>query len=204
MAKTAQPFLTPKAELSWVFITGEGTEDLNGNQKYKASLRFLKDSEEHKIIQDKIDKFWAENKPGTAKSMKSCGLTTEKVDGVETGYMLFTMQTATTFPDGKPKVISVHNAAGKKVSMGDKKIGNGSIGYLSGAIDIYTVPKTKQAGVTFYLNAIQLTKFVEFTGSTILATPEEGWTGEDEFADAAVAVDDNVAPIDLGDDDIPL
>ena len=43
-----------------------------------------------------------------------------------------------------------------------KKIGNGSRGRVGGVMAIYKHKAKK--GVTFYLNTVQLTKFVEFTG----------------------------------------
>ena len=66
------------------------------------------------------------------------------------------------------------------------KIGNGSEGCLAGIMKVYE-NKSKQgtligAGVTFFLNAIQIIKLVEYNEDDgfATATDEDGWTGEDD------------------------
>ena len=87
----------------------------------------------------------------------------------------------------------MYNAKGKLVEVGDLKIGNGSVGVISGAMDIYT-NKTKagqivDAGVTLYLDAIQIIKLNEYTQDPgFEAVDDEDawggdeWTGEEESA----------------------
>jgi len=183
MAKstTATKVISPYGELMHVFISGEGREDLNGNPRYSACIRLHEDSKELKEFQEKIDEFWEEHKPAKIANYKSCGIKRETVPNPDdpetrkdTENYLIQFWTSTTFPDGSKKVIDIYNAKGKKVTsqMQDKFIGNGSMGWLSGAMDIYQANK-KEAGVTLYLNAVQLKKFVEYTGSALLATPED-------------------------------
>lgn len=201
MAK-AQPIKTKQGSLAWVTFNGEGKENMSGRLKYQADLVVKVDSPADKHLKGAIDAYWAENKPaGFKKKAKSLGyrLETRKVldsEGNEqyndegevlkeaTGNRTFTFSTDTTYPSGDPKVISIFNARGSKVDLGEKKIGNGSEGNIGGAMGVYTV-RSKQgavtdAGVTLYLNSIRLTKFVEFTSEESWDDAGDGWTGEGE------------------------
>lgn len=198
--------VSPKGELRWVTITGEGVENMSGKLQYKADVILdPSNNEEHKKFIDKIDKFWNDNKPkGFKKKPKSLGYYyCDKVldsDGNPTkdeedvfiynkdGKVSVSFKTSTTFPDGKAKVVKTRNAKGSEVNLGETMIGNGSVGYLAGAMDIYTAT-TKQgaiqnSGVTFYLDEIKLTKLEVFEGANPFdeCEDEDGWTGEDEDA----------------------
>lgn len=178
---SAQKFVTPIGDLAWIFITGKGKKDLQDNDRFVASVEFKEDSAEHKQVAAMLDKFWEENKPKGAK-MKSNGLHQVKdKEGNLTGRISLSFWTGTTYPDGTAKVIKLFNAKGAEVSIGSKKIGNGSRGAISGVMAIYDNGPAAR-GVTLYLNAIQLTKFVEYNDDAGFATvaDEDGWTGEDE------------------------
>jgi hypothetical protein len=173
MAKVTEKLVTPIGELNWVFITDQGKKDLNGNDRFVASVRFHKDSAEFKAVQKQINDFWNANKPKGAK-LKSNGIQVvkEKTDEVdsegdavyeETEMRDISFWTGTTFPNGNAKVIKTHNSRGSEVSLGSKKIGNGSIGAISGVMDIYDQGVAAR-GVTLYLNAILIKKLVEYTG----------------------------------------
>lgn len=172
---------SPRGDLEWVLITGEGTASMSGVMQYKASL--VLEGAQAETFKALLDDYWEEEHPKGIKIAKSMGYYphTERTDEIdpdtdkpvykETGKTLFVFKTGVKFPDGKPKVVTIFNAKGAEVSIGDKKIGNGSRGRIKGAIGIYTVlnPQTKkviQGGVTLYLNAIQLSKFVEFKSGT--------------------------------------
>lgn len=201
MAK-AQPIKTTKGTLNWVTFNGDGVENLSGKMKYQATLNLKTDSPECKTLKDKIDTYWSENKPANfRKKPKSLGYREELTKVLDsngdeqyndegealkekTGYTSFTFSTDTTYPSGDPKKVSIFNARGTKVDLGDKKIGNGSEGNIGGAMGIYAA-RTKQgvisdAGVTLYLNSIRLTKFVEFTSEESWDDAGDGWTGEGE------------------------
>jgi len=186
MAKNiTKPIESPIGDLEWVIIEGEGKEDLAGNFKYQAALVLSGDSAN--AFQAEVNAFWDENKPAKIKEPKSLGYMPHKIptgkedeEGSkiyeETGKTSFLFKTGTAYADGNPKVITVFNAKGAEVSLGAKKIGNGSRGRVKGAIAIYTVEKAGkilQAGVTFYLNAIQLAKFVEYAGGPRFAAIED-------------------------------
>lgn len=205
MANAIEKIKSTKGLLEWVTITGEGKENLSNKMKYQANVVIdPQNNEADAALIAKMDAFWEENKPkGFKRKAKSMGYylhdpvldadgdPTYNDDGDKVfdkkGKMHLTFSTDTTFAKtGDVKKIKVFNAKANVVSLGDKSIGNGSIGYIAGAMAIYTSEKNGKildAGVTLYLDAIQLTKFVEFTGSDPgFAADEEdegGFTGVD-------------------------
>lgn len=182
---------SPKGELVWVTITGEGKENLNGKMQYKADMILDPANEPaHQAYLDSLKAFWDENKPKNHKKKpKSLGwyLNDPVVDDEgnpvlddegekqyveikDGGKVRLSFKTATTFPDGKAKVVKVYNSKAKRVDLGEIMIGNGSIGYISGAVGTYNVmdptgKKIIDAGVTLYLDAIQLLKLVKYEGA---------------------------------------
>jgi len=204
---TLTKIVTPKLPLLWVKITGEGEENMSGAMQYLASALIpakAERSEEQQTFLDSIDAFFEANKPAEKRKAKSLGYYLNDplldADGNKQyddedrlikdpeGAVLVTFKTGTTFPDGKQKVVKIYNSKNKVVSLGDVQIGNGSVGYISGAMDMY-VAKTKgkitAAGVTLYLNAIQLIKLEEYAGADAgfgAHEEEEGFTGVDEDA----------------------
>ncbi len=188
MTKVIEKVRSPKGVFEWVFIDGEGKENLSGKMKY--TMNIVMDAETAQPFCDQIDAFWAENKPqGFKKDPKSLGYKPHAIKNQETdeyeptGKVLFVFSTDTMWPakgdePAKKKVIQVYNAKANKISLNGKKIGNGSEGYVAGAMDIYST-KAKEAGVTLYLNGVQLTKFVEFSMDDGFDA-EEGYMGEDK------------------------
>jgi hypothetical protein len=182
MANAIEKIRSPKGSFEWVFIDGEGKENLSG--KFKYTLNLVLSEEAAQPLVDQINAFWEANKPaGFKKDPKSLGFkphTVKKDDAyVPTGKVNVVFGTDVAWPDGTTKVVEVYNAKANKISLMGKKIGNGSEGYVSGAMGIYST-KAKEAGVTLYLNAVQLTKFLEFSTDAGFAAEEDGFTGEDE------------------------
>lgn len=201
---TIQTIRTGKGKFEWVNIAGEGKPNMNGLMQYVASIVFDPEDPEFKRVEQEIADFWAENKPKGAK-MKSNGIYDHQVllvddkgeavldeDGSKQyendGLKYLAFKTGTTWPDGKAKVVKTFNAKGKVVHLGDTKIGNGSEGRIEGKMGIYTVMqpgtnKIANAGVTLYLDKVQITKLVEYAGAsddwTGATEDGEGWTGED-------------------------
>lgn len=205
---TLKKFKSPIGDLEWVIITGEGKENLSGVQQYKCDL--VLEADVAAKLEAEIRAFWADNRPKSILEPKSLGfyphtVKTEEVDEAtgkpvykETGKTMFSFKTATTFGDGKPKVVQVFNASGAKVSLGDQTIGNGSRGRVDGAMDIYQV-KAKgkssaivDAGVTLFLNGIQLAKFVPYVGG-VQFDAIEGEDIEVEGQMDAIKEDDSAA-----------
>ncbi len=170
-----QSFNVPKdanGQLMWMFIDGEGKKDLQDEFKYTAQVRLT--AEQAAPYIEEIDKFWADNRPAewkaTAKdvkqnsSLKAGGPKPAHSLGYlenDDGDFVFNFKTNPTYQDGTQKVIDIYNLKANKISLGGKKIGNGSVGALSGIMSIYK--GGGNCGVTFYLNAVQLRKFVEFS-----------------------------------------
>lgn len=208
MAKsnTLTDYKTPKVPLVWVKITGEGEEDLQGRMKYLASA--VLDEEQKTALEKELDAFWKENRPKGAKVMKSNGIAKEmrKTDETDedgdpikehTGNYLLQFKTNATWPDGSPNKVKVYNAKGKPVELGDTKIGNGSIGRIAGAYDIYAVTDKQgnvtNAGITFYLNGVQVIKLEEYSVGEIsfeAEDDEEGWTGTDDSFEGVSSTDE--------------
>ena len=182
-------FKTPVGDLEWIFITGNGKKDLNGNDRFVGSVVLNADSKECIAQLAEIDAFWEENKPKGAK-VKSLGYKVLVDDaGEPTGKVSINFWTGITYPDGSAKVIKTFNAKGAEVSLGAKKIGNGSRGRIGGAMAIYDNGVAAR-GVTLYLNSIQLSKFVEFTGSDSFESID------DDDEDSFEGVDDGMGGID--------
>lgn len=180
-----QAYESPVGDLEWVFITGEGKEDLQGVMKYQADV--VLSAEVGEQVKESVMSFWEENKPRGAKQPKSIGLYPHTVKDEEaskaegeniykkTGKVVIRFKTGTEYVSGDQKIIKTFNSKGNEVSLHGKKIGNGSRGRCIGSIAIYNIGKATQ-GVTFYLDAVQLSKFVEFVGS---ATPSGAIDEED-------------------------
>lgn len=194
----AERLVTPLGDLLWVFITGQGKKDLNDNDRFVASIRFPNDSPQLAEIVARIETYWEENK-GKGWKLKSNSIKEELYPeshdkaGEPTGHTLINFWTGIAYPDGSPKVIKTMNAKGAEVSLGGRKIGNGSRGTISGAMAIYDNGVAAR-GVTIYLNAIQLSKFIEFTDDAGFEEVDEeggGFTGEDLNSEGFAAVDES-------------
>lgn len=208
MANATKPIESPRGQLEWVTITGEGKPNMSGKSQYVANL-VIDTPEETAVIEQMLKDFWEANKPTKFnKPPKSLGIydhtapTGEKdEDGkniyAPTGKKYLAFKTGTTYSDGKPKAIKVLNSKNNPVVLGDTKIGNGSIGRIAGMMGIYTntMPKTGQildAGVTLYLDAIKLLKLEEFTSGPSFSSDDsefeavgEEFIGNEEAAPAA-------------------
>tara|TARA_R110000851_G_scaffold14313_3_gene48478 strand:- start:2260 stop:2907 length:648 start_codon:yes stop_codon:yes gene_type:complete len=195
-SQTITQYKSPKAPLVWVKITGDGEEDMQGRLKFLASTVLTE--EQKNTLEATLDAFWKENKPKGCKKMKSNGIskemrkteeTDEDGDAIKepTGNYLLQMKTNATWPDGNANKIKIYNAKGNPVQLGDTKIGNGSVGRLAGAYDIYAVTDKQgnvtNAGITFYLNGIQISKLEEYKADDVefeADEDEDAWTGEDD------------------------
>jgi hypothetical protein len=175
---------TGRGQIDWAFISGQGKADLNGNMKYSVDITL--DAEAAKPTIDAINQLWEDEKPKGAKAPKSLGF-----KETEDGRVKFTFKTATTYPKtGDPKVIAVYDSKANKVEWpADKKIGNGSIGKVSGMAAVYDAGAASR-GVTLYLDAIQLLKLVEYVGKGPSFDVEED--GEFEAAEPAFTSEDLV------------
>ena len=73
MSEAIRKTKTPKGELRWVIITGEGKEDLQGNLKYSASIVLDDRKPEHAAYLADIKQYWEESRPKNIAEAKSTG-----------------------------------------------------------------------------------------------------------------------------------
>jgi hypothetical protein len=210
-SQTLKKYMSPKGELQWVTITGEGKENLSGKMQYVASLVLTKEQADTEAAT--IEAFWQEHRPKKIKVPKSTGLYPQmrKTDQTDedgevikepTGMYVLAFKTGVSWPDGSPIIVKTHNAKGRAVALGATKIGNGSVGRVSGSYDIYTT-KSKNgqivdAGVTFYLNAIQISKLEVYSEDAGFEVDEDeadgGWTGDDDTFESTVEAEAKPSP----------
>lgn len=216
MAKAKIEIQTPVGMLEWAFVTGEGKTDDGGNNKFSCDVCFDSITAIQPII-DKIELFWKDNKPKGARKANSCGVYQEvkllddtlpagfklgkrgykaplDEDEVATGRYIVSARTSTTWPDGKPNNIAIFNSKGVEVSLGDKKIGQGSRGALVVSGGIYESDTNK--GISLYLKGVIITKFVEYKQEIAVSAVEDedgGWDGSDLNDTGVEPVSDNEA-----------
>jgi len=201
------PFITPKGNLKWAFVTGKGKESENNGvktYKYSVVVKAHKDLPEVIEAMAVIDKFWEENKPKGAKprpKTKAYKFEEDEESGEETGYVYFSISTNTSFPSGDPKVVKIFTARPpvREVSLGEKKIGEDSIGRGMGSLAIYEY--NGGFGTTLFLDAISLSKFVEYVGGVDASDVVEDEDAED--IDLGTTVVDTTAVQEEGDADAP-
>ncbi len=177
-----EAFTTPKGNLKWAFVTGQGKETEKGSGKFKYQVVVAVPEEEAKEAIAHIDQFWAENRPkGSKAKAKTMAYKYEEDEetGEPTGIVYFGMSTVTKFPSGDPKIVKIFTAKKpiREVSLGDKKIGDESLGRGIGTLAIYEY--NGSYGTTLYLDAISLSKFVEYVGGVDESSVEEDEEAED-------------------------
>jgi len=181
-------FTSPKGNMKWSFISGLGKETEANSGKYKYSVVISVPEAEAKEAMKIIDDFWTENKPKGAKARpktKAYKLEENEETGEPTGNVYFSFSTPTTYGNtGDKKQIKIFTAKTpvREVSLGDKKIGEESLGRGMGVLSMYEFNGSH--GTTLYLDAISLSKFVEYSG---------GGASSDD-----VVTDDDAEDIDLG------
>jgi hypothetical protein len=165
-------FTSPKGDLKWVFVTAPGRlNNLNGQMEYTVSVSMSAEDAAPGV--DTLDTLWDENKPKGAKAPKSMGYRVDE----ETGDVTFNFKTKTTYPSGDVKEIRIYNAKADAIKIPEgTKIGNGSRGRVSGMASIYDAGPAAR-GVTLYLDAVQLVKFVEYVGADDFESEEDGFDG---------------------------
>ncbi len=193
MAKDYLTFATPLGTLEWVTITGTGKkkydptnkyDDSPENFQYSANL-IMNKAEADKVVAELL-KFWREYKPAGATKqtydlvkevmvpvLDAAGKPTLDEDGAKitkpNGTWMMTAKTGVLGWKGKPTIVETFrpnlDKYGKLVplNLGNKEIGNGSTGVIHGKIGINAFGGNE--GLMFYLNGIQLLKFVERTDS---------------------------------------
>ena len=217
MALKTSDFIPCKdAELRYVFIDQPGRENQSGKMCLNASIFVSKDHPGLEKLKEAIKTYWEENKPaGAPKKPKSTGISLVKVKKLDdageevldendepvydyTGEAQINFWTGAKWPakGDKPETdheIPIGNAKGNRISLGGKKIGNGSFGSITGAAGVYDAGKGAQ-GVTLYLNAIQITKFVEYIQEAGFDAQEGDFEGVEPAFDEVSSGDSEAKP----------
>ncbi len=210
MSDKGVKIITPVGPLSWVQITGKGKENYNKDGfNYVATLTLDKKTAEPLLAE--IEEI-AKGCPATLK-VKSKGYRpvfvdkdgnqfvetenrefNEKAGDKPTDLIAFSFATRTTFDDGKPTVIGVYNAKGDKVTLGERLIGNGTIGSISGKGKVYV--NGRNTGVSLYLKAVQIVKYVPYDGDAGFAAVDDAdaFTGFDDANDDFQKSEPDAAP----------
>lgn len=185
--------VTPVGELWYCQIAGQGKKNYNEDgYVYTATVHLTGDAAES--LKDKIDEVLGEVPKG--KTIKSVGYrevfkaadgkffseTKNRKFGDEDGdektdRTAFTFSTNTTFDDGRTAKVDVYNSGKglpkpKKIDLGSRGIGNGSLGAISGVMERFE--KGKEVGVSLFLKAVQITKYIEYSGDAGFDSQEDG------------------------------
>ena len=192
MAKKLTPIVTPVGELWYVNITGQGKENYNEDgYDYVATVNLTGEAAEatKAKIEAELGEIPKDAKGNPTLIVKSRGWREllKDADGVytptqktverdkkaeKTGIFAFTFKTGVTFEDGRTKKVAVYNKDAQKVEMGNLLIGNGSKGAISGKME--RVVRKDEVMVSLYLNAVQLTEFIPYSGDAGFETQEGG------------------------------
>lgn len=151
--------VSPVGVLMHVNIAGQGKLNYNKDgREYVGTVRLS--GKEAQDLKAQIDKVY-DDEHSAKFTERSRGYRVVKDEsGKETGEIDFNYKTQTTFQDGSKKEIKVYNKNAQQVSLNGKRIGNGSLGAISGMAQYYI--NGKEDGVSLWLNSIQLVKFTEY------------------------------------------
>lgn len=183
------PIVSPIGELHHVNISGQGKENYDKDgYEYTATVRLTGEraTAMKAIIDDQIEQKMPSGdvlkSPGYKElvkdsegNLRSPSVRKPKTDDEElSGVFAFSFKTTTDYgaPEYKPKKIGVRNANAQPVSLGDKRVGNGTIGAASGKMRGSSY--NGDYSLTLYLNAIQIVKFVEYVGDDGFDSSDEG------------------------------
>ena len=190
--------VTPVGRLQYVTISGEGALNKLKSPptlEYRASV--LVPIAEAKELIAELAEYYTEAASGKL-TKKTAGWYYANEDGSKsekaTELILFNFKTATQFKDGNRKTINVFNSSGKAISLKDEnghhlKIDNSSRGCIQGLATYYT--NAGNDGLSLWLNAVQLVKFVEYDGNPGFKKIEGGDNFEGVKTDSGFANNSN-------------
>lgn len=178
MAKEKLSINTPIGTLCWMHITGEGVDNYNKDGKeYSGSI--ILDKETGDKLKATMLAFWVEHRPASHKAnaepdnllIRDEMIKNEDGSKTSTGKVVFTARTKTTWPSGDKVKITLKGKKNNEISIGNKQIGNGSVGRIAADISIYI--NGRKAGISLFLKGIQLLKLIEYTGGADFGTDED-------------------------------
>jgi len=143
------------APIPFGVVSGPGVDNYDGDGK-EYSVTIVLDKKMEKAYRKEVLAFWEENKPSWAGDEPA-----NWKNIVRDGKVY--AKTQTEF-DGKHNEVPIVNHEGTKLDPEEfGSIGDGSMGRLAITLSIYTQGK-KKAGVSTFLSAVKLTKFVPYSG----------------------------------------
>lgn len=151
------------APIPFGVVVGEGVDNYNEDGK-EYSVSIILDKKMAKDIKKEVMDFWDENKPSGAgdEPANIDGIVRKGKDDYEGTFILYA-KTQTHFGD-KPNQVAIVNHEGTKLDPEEfGLIGKGSEGRLAVTLAIYVQGKKK--GVSVFLSAVKLTKFVKYESS---------------------------------------
>ncbi len=175
-------FLTsPKGELLYANVNGEGKVDYNGTgREFCVTLKLPK--KKGKAFYEELCEVFDEYKPKWASDIKEP--TNKLVRKNDDGDYLFNFSTKTsfTFQDKdtgemitKPISIELVNAKNKVVTLPDGEgVGNGSVGRIKGSIFMHEEKKEGKCSLSLTLSGLQITKYVKYVANTGFDEDEDG------------------------------
>lgn len=173
-----QKITSPKGELRYVVVNGEGKLDYDGKyREYTASIVLPK--KEGKKFLKEITDYFNENKSSKCPFDEPQNKVMRKT---EEGDFMFSFKTKCEFTnkDGEVKKTKVQITNGKNVPQelpDGVGIGNGSLGRITGMMDMHgntdKSEKKNTEGVSLWLNAIQISKFIKYV-------PDNGFDEDEE------------------------
>lgn len=195
----ATSITSPKGTLQYVQVTGQGKLDYDGKfYEFVASVKLGK--KEAEAMYAEVCDYFEENKPSWFKGEKPSNKIKRKQDD---GDFLFQFKTKAEFEteDPETKKISVHktkigiiNSKNKEVALPEGEgIGNGSIGRIKGTLTIHSDRKKGTAGVSLWLNNVQVLKYVKYVPDTGFDIDEDGEFEDFEQPDAEFPTEEDVA-----------
>jgi len=174
MATEKTKIETPKGDLMYVNVSGQGKLDYDGKYyEYTAGVKLNK--KDAKKLYAEICEYFEENKPSWFKGDKPTNKIKRKQDD---GDFLFNFKTRAEFEnddgDVRKTQIKIVNAHNKIVNLPEGEgIGNGSYGRISGTMTIHSDKKKGEAGVSLWLSGIKILKYVKYI-------PDAGFSDDDE------------------------
>ena len=200
--KKPKQHTTPKAEALFVHIVepDHGTKEFPDEEgSFTVTLR-MPEEQAQRFLDSLMDKEFASLSVATRKSLKHPTFVmpgTEEYDRETeepTGYILFRFKTKAKYTNKQGKVmdrkVAVFDSMLSPVSLSAEP-GWGSIMRVSFTARPYFVNGTGKAGLTFYLNAVQILKLNasgERSGTDYgFASEDDGFTADDMPADQPVA-----------------
>ena len=197
MAQPKLTFKTPLAPLNYAHISGQGKLrydpenklDKNDPTSYNFTITGLLTQEQADAANAEMKLFWNEHKPAgctkqkyslikpvMAPTLDADGKEQKDDDGAvikhETGMYTLEAKTNTVWASGDANSVKVMRANKQPLNLGSKVIGEGSEGVIHGSIGISAFKGNE--GLAFYLTAVQLKKFVEYTGGGEVEADELG------------------------------